>query len=281
MRKYFILIILFITIFLNFFNISFAQKRVFYYSGDIYESVQTDFSKNYVCNLDELENVATTLMNQKKWGDLVVIYDRCVEKYPEKPFLYNNRAHVYKMLNKYDLALDNYEKAISLDGFYVNPYLGKASLLIFQSKEDEALKILDRVLSFETKEATAYYYKALAFKFKGDKENAFKNYTLSIKYANNTIPIAYFDRGNLFASYKHDYKKAISDYTKCIKIIESESSKDFVYLDSLAKVYYNRSLVYYKLNNKKNSVKDLKTAYILFKQEGNNAMVEELKKLFE
>ena len=50
------------------------------------------------------------------------------------------------MLKKYDLALIDYEKSISLDKNYKSPYLGKASLFVVTSKEDEAIEILDGII---------------------------------------------------------------------------------------------------------------------------------------
>ena len=182
MRKIYLVIILLFVLFLCLTESAFAEKTVFYDSNQDFDSNITNVSVNYSCNLDELEELSISLFKQKKFTDLEVVYNKCIEIYPNIPYLYNNRANLYKMLKKYDLALIDYEKSISLDKNYKSPYLGKASLFVVTSKEDEAIEILDGIIKKYPNEASAYYYKGLALFFKNDKENALKNFTLAIKY---------------------------------------------------------------------------------------------------
>ena len=159
MRKYFFILYFLFFFILNLSVVSQAQKIVSYSSGDNYKNSQSDFSENYSCNLDELENVSTELFKQRKITELATVYDKCIAAYTDKAYLYNNRANVYKMLKKYELALADYEKAIALDENYINPQLGKATTLIITSKLDEALDILNVITKNEPKEPRAYYNK--------------------------------------------------------------------------------------------------------------------------
>lgn len=280
MRKTYLVIILLFALFLCLTESAFAKKTVFYDSVQDFDSNKTNISVNYSCNLEELEEFSTLLFKQKKFADLVVIYDKCIETYPNNPNLYNNRANIYKMLNKYDLALVDYEKAISLDENYKSPYLGKASLFVVTSKEEEALEILDGIIKKHHNEASAYYYKGLALLFKNNKEQALKNFTLAIKYAKNAIVPAYYYRGNLYAFYKEDYKKALSDYTKCISIAKNNFA-NHIYLDSLAEVFHNRAIVYYKLDDINSMINDFLKAIFLYEKEGNFSTAQELKELLK
>lgn len=280
MRKTYLVIILLFALFLCLPESVFAKKTVFYDSYQDFYSNRTNVSVNYSCNFDELEELTISLFKQKKFADLVVLYDKCIETYPNNPNLYNNRANIYKMLNKYDLALIDYEKAISLDKNYKSPYLGKASLLVITSKEDEALEILNGIIKKHRNEASAYYYKGLALLFKNDKEQALKNFNLAIKYAKNTIVPAYYYRGNLYAFYKEDYKKALLDYTKCINIVKNNPVNHF-HLSSLAEVFHNRAIVYYKLGNHSCMINDLFKAIVIYEKEGDFSKAQELKKLLE
>lgn len=280
MRKTFLVIISLFVLFLCLTESAFAKKTVFYDSGQDFYSSKTELSEYYSCNLEELEEFSTSLFKQKRLADLVVVYDKCIATYPDDSTLYNNRANFYKMLKKYDLALEDYEKAISLDKNYKSPYLGKASLLVITSKEDEALEILNEIIKKHRNEASAYYYKGLALLFKKHKEQALKNFTLAIKYAKNTIVPAYYYRGNLYAFYKEDYKKALSDYTKCINIVKS-NSVSHIYLSSLAEVYHNRAIVYYKLDDRISMINDFHKAIVLYEKEGDFSTAQELKELLK
>ena len=278
MRKIYLVIILLFVSFLHLTESVFAQKTVFYDSSQDFYSSKTELSENYSCNLDELEELSTSLFMQKKFTDLVIVYDKCIKTYPNNPNLYNNRANIYKMLKRYDLALVDYEKAISLDKNYKSPYLGKASLFVVTSKEDEAIEILDGIIKKYRNEASAYYYKGLALFFKNDKENALKNFTLAIKYAKDTITSAYYYRGNLYAFYKEDYKKALADYTKCINIAK-KNSINHIHLISSAEVYENRAIAYYKLGDYNNMIKDFLQAIVLYEQEGDIEKAKEIREL--
>lgn len=280
MRKAYLVIILLFVSFLHLTGSVFAQKTVLYDSAQDFYSTETDFSKNYSCNLDELEELSNLLFKQKKLADLETLYCKCIENYSDIPYLYNNRANIYKMLKKYDLALVDYEKAISLDKNYKSPYLGMASLFVITSKEDEAIEILDKIIKKQRNEASAYYYKGLALFFKNDKENALKNFTLAIKYAKDTITSAYYYRGNLYAFYKEDYKKALADYTKCINIAK-KNSINHIHLISTAEVYENRAIAYYKLGDYNNMIKDFLQAIVLYEKEGDFAKAQEIKELLE
>ena len=66
MRKYLFIIFFLFFFILNLSVVSQAQKIVSYSSGDSYKNSQLDFSENYSCNLDELENVSTELFKQRK-----------------------------------------------------------------------------------------------------------------------------------------------------------------------------------------------------------------------
>lgn len=250
---------------------SMAQKTVIYDIGQDYEKASSDFLNNYTCNLNELESVFTDLIEQKRTGDLIVVYSKCISNYPDEPYLYNNRGHIYKMLNKMDKALLDYERAISLDAHYISPYLGKISILMLQSNYDATLDLIEKLLCYDSKNASAYYYKGLTFFFIGDKQKAFENYDLAIKYSKNLLPSAYFYRGNLYYDYKKNYKKAILDFSKCLSIIKSNKSKTQVYLNSVGDVYFNRALAYYKLGDDKNMIKDLVKALEAYEQESDKA----------
>ena len=281
MRKVYLIIVLLFALFFGLTENSFAKKTVYYDSAQDFYSTKTYFSRNYSCNLDELEALSTLLFKQQKIADLVAIYGKCIETYPNNANLYNNRANVYKMLNKYDLALIDYEKSISLDKNYISPYLGKASLFVITTKEDEAIEILNGIIKKHHKEASAYYYKGLALFFKNDKEQALKNFTLAIKYAKDSMVPAYYYRGNLYAFYKEDYKKALSDYTKAINLLQSEENTDFINLQSLAEIYHNRAIVYYRLDDINRMMNDFLKAIILYEKDGDFAKAQELKELLK
>ena len=66
MRKVCLIIILLSVLFLHLTENAFAQKTLFYDSSQDFYSSKTDFSENYSCNLDELENFKS-IINKVIW----------------------------------------------------------------------------------------------------------------------------------------------------------------------------------------------------------------------
>lgn len=116
-------------------------------------------------------------------------------------------------------------------------------MYLFCKNFDEALKTADKALKIDSKNARVFYYQGMINSLKNNDDAALENYNLAVKYGANQIPAAYFYRGNIYYKRKN-FDKAISDYTRSLKIYESEDNNIVLFDYCCGEVYHNLGLAY-------------------------------------
>lgn len=96
-------------------------------------------AQNQKCDLDKYQIKGEKYLQQDKLEKFIEITNVCIEQYPNMANLYNNRATAYKNLKKFDLALNDYTKALELNPEYASVYLNRANLYLENSKFKEAV----------------------------------------------------------------------------------------------------------------------------------------------
>ncbi|EAA25936.1 putative O-linked GlcNAc transferase [Rickettsia sibirica 246] len=64
------------------------------------------------------------------------------------PYAYNNKAEILRKLEKYELALEAYNKAIEIDPNYSDAYFNKSKLFDELGNYEVALEAYDRALTY-------------------------------------------------------------------------------------------------------------------------------------
>jgi len=101
----------------------------------------------------------------------------------ETYYLYDRIAIAYHQLEQYDLALEMFDKAIKLDDSIFEIYYDKAITLIDLHKDEEAIKLLNKVIAINPDYSNAY--KEIAFIF-FEMKNYNKSYSSFIEYVRLT-----------------------------------------------------------------------------------------------
>lgn len=229
----------------------------------------TDSTKDYVCNLATIKRDTLYYNNHHQFGDVIKIYSTCIEQYPEKEALYNNRGNVYKLIKEYDKAIADYEKAIELKPRYLYAYQGKMSALLMLSRFDEALSLSDDILKIDAKLGNIYYQRGVIYSLKNDNINALKNYKLAIKYEPEQIPFVYSDVGDIYYE-NQDYKQAIENYHKSIECLKKAEKNNVYLLDySAGDVFYKLGLAYIMVSDYAKAIGCLDVAYKHYEAAGN------------
>lgn len=130
------------------------------------------YSAKEKCNLKFYE--IHTINNLKK-GNFQTVIDEtsvCISEHPKLANLYSNRANAYKSLNKDELALNDYNKALEIDKTYATAYANRGNLYLKQSKFDKALKDFNAAIILNPKLPTAYTSRAVIKALKGDFDGA-------------------------------------------------------------------------------------------------------------
>ena len=79
----------------------------------------------------------------KKWDLALDDYNRAIEIDPQNTDAYNNRASLYGELKKYDLALADFNQVLKIDPNYPNAYLGKGLVSISLQQKQQGIKDLE------------------------------------------------------------------------------------------------------------------------------------------
>jgi tetratricopeptide (TPR) repeat protein len=177
---------------------------------------------------------------------------------PDQPVYFYKRAEYYSLLQNYNLALYNYDKAIELDKNYLLAYFGRANVkfqlsLLIQHESETKYEFSTDTLPAGIKSTSDTTLLGLSY------ENTLKDYDKVIW----TDPDFYFGWYN--RSYvkclKGDYWGAISDLTKALEI-----KPDF------PEAFYNKGLILIYLNLKTVGCNDISRAGELGIQDAYHVM---------
>ncbi len=156
-------------------------------------------------------------------------YNQAIEINPNYAMAYYNRGVLYYDLQKYDLALSDWNKAIELNPNFADAYLNRGVIYSDQQKYELALADYNKAIEINPNFAQAYYNRGLLYHNQQKYELALADYTKAIDI-NPNYALAYNNRGNLYI-HLQKYDLALSDWSKAIEINPND-----------ADAYYNRGL---------------------------------------
>ncbi|XP_038263522.1 tetratricopeptide repeat protein 6 isoform X4 [Dermochelys coriacea] len=130
-------------------------------------------------------------------------------------FHYCRRGAINRKLGKLKSAMDDLEKAISLEPLLLNAYWHRHLIYLFQEKNQAALDDLNFIIKWNKNNADAYLSKAEIYRNQGNNALAIINCTLAVK-CNPTDDDIYFRRAELLEE-EEDLLLAMDDYAKCFQ----------------------------------------------------------------
>lgn len=128
-----------------------------------------------------LNHRAIRHQQQGELGDAIALYRRSIAMYPT-PEAHTYLGWAYAILDRYDEAIAECEKAIALDPTYGNPYNDIGAYLIELGRPEEALAWLDRAI-VATRYATpqfAHLNRGRAYEAMGEPMSALAAYELAL-----------------------------------------------------------------------------------------------------
>jgi protein O-mannosyl-transferase len=173
-----------------------------------------------------------TLTNQrcKIWNNSLTLWTDVIEKYPQAGIAFSNRGTIYAEQEKWQLALEDYNKAIADDSVYMHAYnnrgIARATLKDFAG----AMEDYNAAIKLKSDYYEAFYCRGNLYLDLHDTVNAMKDYSAALKinpYHTGTLN----NRGLLKRALK-DYNGAMEDFNLSIKANPSN-----------AEAYVNRALL--------------------------------------
>ncbi|XP_030415094.1 tetratricopeptide repeat protein 6 isoform X5 [Gopherus evgoodei] len=130
-------------------------------------------------------------------------------------FHYCRRGAINRKLGKLKSAMDDLEKAISLEPLLLNAYWHRHLIYLFQEKNQAALDDLNFIIKWNKNNADAYLSKAEIYRNQGNNGLAIINCSLAVK-CNPTDDDIYFRRAELLEE-EEELLLAMDDYAKCFQ----------------------------------------------------------------
>lgn len=188
--------------------------------------------------------------NEGDYHKAVEEYTRAIELDGNNANDYAWRAAAYEKLGEHQKSIDDYTKAIDLDPKVAAAYNNRGNAYIKLGEYEKAIADCTAAIDLDPKAAAAYNNRGLAYRKLGESEKAIEDYDRAIalepKYA-----ITYYNRGSAYGSHGES-EKAIEDYDRAIAL----DPKDAI-------TYDNRGFAYDSLGESEKAIKDYTTAITL------------------
>jgi tetratricopeptide (TPR) repeat protein len=115
-------------------------------------------------HFDALQLLATSYAQQKESLLALDYFEKALSIDSSKAFLFNNLGNVLKSLERYDEALIRYGQAIDLKPDYAEAYHNRANTQKAQGHFNTALKDYEQAIQLKPDYHEAYHYRALVYK---------------------------------------------------------------------------------------------------------------------
>ena len=194
---------------------------------------------------------AFTLHYLEKFDVAVKYWNKAIKINPNYIEAYNGRGNSFIKLKKFDEAIINFNQAIKINPNYFEAYNNLGSVFIKLQKFDEAIINFNQAIKINPNYAQAYHGKACTLMKSLKLDDAIINFNQAIKIKPNYAD-AYNNMGSTL-SQLGQWQKAINCYTKTLEINPNHNDARENLINLLT--FYNPK------KNSSNSI--IKTNYLL------------------
>jgi tetratricopeptide (TPR) repeat protein len=240
-----------------------------------------------------------TFNQSKTWKDSISLWSQQIKVYPDRAFGHKKIAEYFmdngndqKAFEKFDYLVKRFPKGPRVR-------MGRANMLGKMGKYELALKDYEIALSINSDLTEIYVNRAITYSILKQYENAFKDYEKALFYEPNNYQI-HINRGFAYIEYG-DFEKAISDFTIVLQLQPNNQRIHFMRalayhrankLESAVlgynavlqinpnnpDAYHNRAICFEAEGKYKQALEGILKAQKLGKQE-NEAYIQKLQKL--
>lgn len=156
---------------------------------------------------------ANQMVEDKRYDEAFVLVKKSVAAYPGKENNYLRAALAVDKFEEYEMAIESAQYCIEQKYNLQQCYQILATAYYAQEKWDESIRMWNKVLDNDRKNVSAYYYRAHAYKEKGDIENALRDFNAGLKfegvsdfnfaYFYNDLAYIYMDKGDIQTAEKY------------------------------------------------------------------------------
>ena len=161
-------------------------------------------------------NAGVELQGQGRYDEAIDEYTKAISLDPEQVLAYNNRGLAYSDLGQLERAIEDYDEAIRLDPNYAAAYYNRGLAYGNLGQLERAIEDYDEAIRLDPQFALAYNNRGVAYIQKGEVDQAIADFDKAIELAPEYAK-AYGGRG-LAYYLKGEVTEAISDLEKCIEL---------------------------------------------------------------
>lgn len=160
--------------------------------------------------------VHKTIQQQNVWKTSTNLWGHVVKHEPTIAIAYNNRGFSYIEAKQWDLAFNDFKKAIEILPTYAYAYSNIGSLYFLKEQYDLAVQYFNTTLSYDPEHAKSHNILGLIYEKKGNLDLALKKFSEAIELEPND----YDFRFNRYRIYKNQgkFKLAVDDLNWLIQI---------------------------------------------------------------
>jgi len=167
----------------------FNLARKLHLSGKVEEAqkIYINLCKKYDTHHILFYLLGTTFLQIKKYDKAIINLEKSISLNPNFPDTYNNLGVALAENKKYSEALQNYNKAINLKNDFMDAYLNRGISLNNLKKYNEAINDLNLVIKFQPENIKAYNNLGNIFKNLKKYNEAIKEYDKAINLNENFL----------------------------------------------------------------------------------------------
>ena len=169
--------------------------------------------------------IADSLAKQGKYEKAIPYYNQALKLDQSNEKYFRGRGYSYIELNKLKQGEADYKKALQINPDCSNCYMNLARVAANREQLDTAFSLLTIALEKDSKNASAYYYRARIKAYQGDTFEALFDYNKAIELRPKE-PVFIFARGKLNAQMRQNYA-AERDFNTAIAL--DSSNVEFLY----------------------------------------------------
>jgi len=131
------------------------------------------------------------------WKNSFIFWNHVITKEPEKvPMAYYGLGTSFQQAGLYDRALENFDKAITLDASLYQVYNNKGVIYGILGQYNQAIEWLSKAIAIHPN-SSAYNNRGLTLYFVGQYNSSLEDYNKAIEL-DQRFADAYYNRGNLY-----------------------------------------------------------------------------------
>ena len=185
--------------------------------------------------------------NSEKYEEAIQNFNKAIELSPNNPSYINNRGSAYGNLEKYEEAIQDFNKAIELNPNNPSYFSNRGSAYGNLEKYEEAIQDFNKAIELNPNNPSYFYNRGNAYGNSEKYEEAIQNFNKAIELSPNN-PSYINNRGSAYGNLEK-YEEAIQDFNKAIELNPNNPS-----------YFSNRGSAYGNLEKYEEAIQDFNKA---------------------